>query len=205
MARLSAANKRLAAGFDERAAEEVKVGTKASQLADLKGASAKLAARAKAAVVAAPVAEVKAPRVLPKDFKMPKTLAACADLYYEQRAKRLAIEKTAEEMKNIEGALKDRLIAELPKGEASGIAGKVCRVSVVTKDVPRVEDWGKYYAAIVADYQAHVRKKDGQQDGAFSLLQRSIGVAAVRERWENKVQVPGVGKFTVVDLSVSKL
>ena len=72
-----------------------------------------------------------------KPPKLPKSLAACADLLYETRQSRLKEKKVIDEFSALETALKERLINELPKGEASGIAGRVARVSINTKNVPR--------------------------------------------------------------------
>lgn len=227
MGKLSAANQRLLEGFKDREAEEAKpkkpvakkavsksavdavstkVGSKADQAKALAKPDDALAARAKAAVAAAPQAsKEKAPRILPKGFKIPKKLAEVADLFYAKKTERLSYNKTIEELKNIEGALKDELIEKLPQGEASGIAGKTCRVSIKKKDVPRVEDWSKLYASIVKEYNDHVKRKTGQQDGAFALLTRALADSAVQERWDAGKKVDGVTKFTVTDLSVNKL
>jgi hypothetical protein len=143
------------------------------------------------------------PKPLPKGFKIPKTLAACADLYYEVRERRLAAEKAIDAEKAVESALQEHLIASLPKQEASGVSGRLCSVSVVQKEVPKVEDWSKVYAYIVEKYQKG--KRSGNQDAAFALLGRSIGKAAVQEAWAEKRKVPGVGSFKVTTLSVSKI
>jgi hypothetical protein len=226
MGRLSAANARLAEGFKEREAAEKPAPAKKAAKSALDGAAAKtkvaskadqakelankpddaLAERAKKAVAAAPQAgKEKAARVLPKGFKLPKTLALTADKLYETKTERLSYNKTIEELKNIEGAYADALIEKLPLGDASGVSGKVCRVSITEKQVPRVEDWPAFYKAIVDDYLSHVKKKTGQQDGAFSLLNRALNDGAVKERWENGKKVPGVGTFKAKSISVNKL
>jgi len=125
-------------------------------------------------------------------FKFPKSLAVCADRYYELRNKRLEAEKIAAGIEEEEKALKEHLIAQLPKSEASGIAGKLCRVTVTSKQVPQVEDWDAFYK--------HVAKTK-----SFELLQRRLGDAAIKERWDNGKEVPGVGHFTVTTLSVNKV
>lgn len=141
----------------------------------------------------------------PEGWKAPKTLGLAADKLYETRQKRLALAKEVEALQAEETALKNHLIDNLPKSDSNGIAGKVCRVSVVKKDVARAEDWSKIYANIVSDYQKHAKKKDGMQDGAFALLQRRLGEGAVKEAWEAGKVVEGVGKFTVVDVSINKI
>ena len=129
----------------------------------------------------------------PKDeFKLPKTLAACADLLYQTKAARLLLAKQVDDLAKRETLLKDHLIDNLPKGDASGIAGKVARVSVETKVIPKVEDWDKLHTFI-------------KKTGAWELLGRTISATAVKERWEAKKVVPGVGTFNAFTVSCTKV
>lgn len=125
-------------------------------------------------------------------FKLPKTLAQCADLLYSTREKRLEIQKGVTECEAIEAALRDHIINTLPKAEATGVAGKLARVTIVMKRKPAVEDWEAFYA--------HVKKT-----GHFDLLFRRVNDAAVAERWNDNKVVPGVGVFNAVTLSVNKV
>lgn len=126
------------------------------------------------------------------EFKIPKTLGACADRVYELRAKRLAAQKAVDLIEEEEKAIKEHLINNLPKSEASGVAGKSARVTVVTKEVPQVKDWDAFYK--------HVKKT-----GDFDLFQRSISKAAVQARWDMNKKVPGVESFDAVTLSITKV
>lgn len=128
----------------------------------------------------------------PKKIKLPTTLGACADRLFTVRNERLKEQKALEPLKQEESALKDHIIETLPKSKASGVAGKLARVSVTTSPVPTVEDWDKLYAYV---------KKTGEWD----LLGRTINAEAVRLRWEAKKKVPGVGVFNVVSVSINKL
>ena len=91
-----------------------------------------------------------------------------------------------------ETQLKNYIIDTLPKSDASGVAGKLCRVSVVTKKVPQVKDWDAFYK--------HIKKS-----GEFELLSRSIGKAAIEERWEAGKKIPGVESFDVTTVSMNKV
>ena len=125
-------------------------------------------------------------------LKLPKSLAACADLYSTLRDERLAKDKEAAKLKEQEEFVKQYLIDNIPKSEATGVSGKVAQVSVVRKKVPKVGDWAKF--------QAHILKtKD------FSLLNRAINKKAITERWDANKAVPGVEAFDVVELSLHKL
>jgi hypothetical protein len=126
------------------------------------------------------------------DYKFPKTLGACADRVYTLRADRLASQKAVDLLEEEEKALKEHIINTLPKSETTGVAGRLCRVTVVTKQVPQVDDWPAFYA--------HVKKT-----GHFDLLSRSIGKAAIEARWEAGKTVPGVKTFQTVSLSINKV
>jgi hypothetical protein len=125
-------------------------------------------------------------------FKMPKTLALCADELYKTREARLVAQKAVEALESKESALKEHLINNLPKSDASGVAGKLARVTIVTKVIPQVKDWDKFYKFI-------------KKTGSFDLMQRRLTDTAVQERWDNGKEVPGVEPFNVVKVSLNKV
>lgn len=125
-------------------------------------------------------------------YKFPKALGACADKLFELRAKRLAMQKEVDAVEAEEKAYKEHIINTLPKSEASGVAGKLARVTVVTKEVPQVKDWDAFYKFV---------KKTGQ----FDLLQRRLTDAAIKERWEHGKEIPGVEHFNAVSVSINKV
>lgn len=127
--------------------------------------------------------------------RLPRTLAACADLYWETRNKRLAIDKQVAELQKQETYIKEHLIKNIPKSDATGVAGKLCRVTVMPKDIPQVKDWDKFW-----EYIARNRSK-----GAFALLNKAPNAAAIKEIWESGKDVPGVEKFSTSTLSVNKV
>lgn len=124
--------------------------------------------------------------------KIPKTLGACADELYRLRAEIAGFNKKIEALDERRKEIQGHLINNLPKSEARGIAGKQARAEVVTKEIPRVDDWTKFYA--------HIKKT-----GDFSLLGRRVGEAAVKEKWEAGKKVPGVVPFTTVSISLTKV
>ncbi len=128
-------------------------------------------------------------------LKIPKSLALAVDMYYSKREERLAKQREVDALEADEKMLKEHLINSIPKSNATGIAGKLCAVSVVQKDIPQVADWDKFY-----EYVAKNRTK-----GGFAMLSRSLSATAVKEVWEAGKEVPGVGHFTAVTLSVHKL
>lgn len=127
-----------------------------------------------------------------KEVKIPKSAAACADMLHTTRLERLRLQRECDNLSELETKLKDFFIATMSKSDTTGIAGKVARVQLGTKSVPTVEDWDAFYA--------HVKKT-----GNFELMQRRLNDTAVKERWDNKKQVPGVGRFNAVTVSCTAL
>jgi len=123
---------------------------------------------------------------------IPKTLGACADQLYKLREQRQALNKQVKELQDQESQIKEHLIQNLPKSDASGVAGKLARASIATKEVASVKDWDKLYKHVL-------KTKD------FSFLQRRVADAAVKDRWEDGKKVPGVEPFNVVSVSVTKI
>ena len=124
-------------------------------------------------------------------MKMPKTLGACADALYKVRQARLDKQKEVDELKEQETALKEHIIQNLPKSDASGIAGKLARVAVVNKDDYRVTDWALLYK--------YIKKHD-----AFALLQRRLSNEAVTEVLSEE-ELPGVEMIQIPTVSLNKL
>jgi len=123
-------------------------------------------------------------------------LGALADHLYDLRAAKAALngitvafdEVLPVAIKNLE----EHFISTLAVGESSGVQGMKSRVQISDNPIPTVEDWAKFYA--------HIKKT-----GNFELLNRAVNRAAVKERWEEKKQVPGVGVFHDKRVSVTKL
>ncbi len=125
-------------------------------------------------------------------FKKAKSVGARADFLYLADEQRLDAGKRVDAMKKFVSKLEKWFIQNLPDGEATGIAGKVARVQIKQKERPSVMNWDKFYD--------HIRKNK-----AFELLNRAVNVKAVKERWENGKEVPGVEKFFYKDVSVTKV
>lgn len=141
---------------------------------------------------AAAAPPAKTPRPSKKGaLKLPKSMGACADLLFKTRETRLALQKQVEALAADEATVREHIINTLPK-DSTGAAGHLCRVSVVTKQIPQVKSWEDFYAYI---------KKTSQ----FDLMQRRISDAAIKERWDNGKTVPGVESFGAVSLSINKL
>lgn len=124
-------------------------------------------------------------------MKFPKEIGACADLLFRMRERRLTAQKAVEAMEKDEGALKEHIIQTLPKSKASGVAGKLARVTVELKEVPQVKDWPAFYK--------YVKRHD-----AFDLLQRRLSKEAVELRLEDG-DLPGVEVMKIPFVSMNKV
>lgn len=127
-------------------------------------------------------------------MKIPKSLATCADMLYAIRKERLLKDKEAAALKAQETELVEHLINNLPKSQASGIAGKVARASIEMKTTVSVTDWDKLYAYIVKN----------QKNGSFALMQRRVSASAVEEIWRTGKAVPGCEPFKVLTISLTR-
>lgn len=125
-------------------------------------------------------------------FKLPKTLAQCADLAYALRIERLEVQRDAAAIGKEETQVKEHLIQNLPKSNASGVSGKVANAKVVKQQVPQITDKKKLLAYV---------KKTGDWD----LLTIGVNTTAVEERWANKKKVPGVEPFQIIKVSLTKV
>lgn len=128
---------------------------------------------------------------LPKGFKLPKTLAECADLLYALKDEKSKAQKVVDEIEAKQKALQAHLINSLPKSNATGVTGKVANAKIATEEVPQAEDWPSIYEFI-------------RKNKAFELLNKALNKAAIKERWEAGKAIPGVRRFTVVKVSLTK-
>jgi hypothetical protein len=129
---------------------------------------------------------------LAKNLKIPKKLGECADLLYQTRGTRLAIERDVEELKGFEQKLKAHLIEKLgPDQAAEGIVGELATVRVLSEIIPVANDWEALAEYIV-------------KNKAVDLLQRRLSNEGVRARWEDDKVIPGVEKLMTKKLSITK-
>lgn len=114
------------------------------------------------------------------------------DNYQRFRTERLAQEKIALAIKEKEDAFKEQILATLREQEAPVMGGTTHQCTRKVTNEPTVEDWDALYGHI-------------QETNEWDLLQKRLGTAAVKERWDVGEEVPGVGSFPVEKLSLTKL
>lgn len=127
-----------------------------------------------------------------KGSPLPKSIGLCADEYAHVRDLRLAMQKVVDEVKEREAEIRDHIIGNLSKSDDSGAAGKRYRAQIVKKQVPQVQDWPALWAHILKTRR-------------FDLLQKRLTDRAVKDAWEEGKEIPGVEKFKVVEVSITKI
>lgn len=123
---------------------------------------------------------------------IPKTLAGCADRLKEIELAKKPIKQQLDALDEERIALEKHLIEQLPRGEATGVRGKLALAYVELEPVPQMENWPKFWAAF---------KPKTDSD----LLQRRLNNEAVRLRWEARKVVPGVVVFMRPTLRLKKV
>lgn len=125
-------------------------------------------------------------------FKIPASLPKVVDMLYQTRQDRLNYDHKSAAMKVHERALREHLIDTLPKSDSTGVAGRLALAQVKIEDTATVTDWEVFYKNL---------KKTGQ----FDLLNKALNRSAVKERWNAGKEVPGVGHFDNVKISLTKV
>lgn len=117
-------------------------------------------------------------------------LSSKVDEYYTLRDQRLTKQREVDVIERKEKALQEEIIRVLNNANMKAGAGQLCVVTVQKKEKPICGDWSKLYAYIIAE-------------DAFDLLQKRLTETAVKLRWEEGVQIPGVEPFPIFNLSIS--
>lgn len=120
-----------------------------------------------------------------------KDLAASIDAYQFKRQERLALEKDVQDLKDEEIALRDGIVEALKKNSLTSAGGTTHTFVITKKREPSVTDWDALYK--------YIKKKS-----AFDLLQRRLSSLAMRERWDEGEEVPGVVGVEVESVSLSR-
>lgn len=119
-------------------------------------------------------------------------LSSLVDEYVETRAQRIALEHQAGEFKKLENKQKEAIEATLKLANLATGGSKTYRATVVPDLKPTATDWGLVYAYITAQ-------------GAWDIVQRRLTETAVKARWDEGVTIPGITKFPITKLSITKV
>lgn len=126
------------------------------------------------------------------EVKLPRTIGACADLLYETKEKRLALAREVAALEELEKRLKEKIINELPVSEASGVAGKLARVTINKKSTWRATDW--------AEIWKYAKKND-----AHDIFQRRLSDEAINLRIEAGEKIKGLELFHYKSVGINKI
>lgn len=118
-------------------------------------------------------------------------LGAMIDRLYKLRERRITKEKETDAIKEQELALEAHLRQTFGELQLDGARGRVATASLSVVEQPKIEDWDKFIA-----YVFRTRSPE--------LLQKRLSTTAVRERWDAKREVPGVGSMRLVKINLSK-
>ncbi len=111
-----------------------------------------------------------------------------ASLYLETKANRLAADKRAATIKADEDKLKQEIITACRENKGGfDLASHV--IEYIVKVKPSAEDWSQIRAYVVAN-------------DAADLMQARLHEGAVKARWEDDVEIPGVGRREVEDIKI---
>lgn len=141
------------------------------------------------------MAEKKESTRIRPPLKIPAKLPAVADMAYELRAERLKLGKVVAEYQQDETALKEHLVNNMEKGDASAIAGRVATAKVTKEPIPVIRDEKKLWIAI---------KRNRAKYGAL-VAKPSIDMAVLKQMFEDGIMPPGVERFDVIKVSLTKV
>ena len=124
-------------------------------------------------------------------IKYPKTIGACIDALYQQRAERLGAQQQVDLMKKAEDELEQHILGQFDKVDLNGAKGRLATAGIKRTTTYNISDWPTYVA--------YVSKKK-----AWDMLQKRCAVQAVASRFDNGEVVPGIETFVKVSLSLNK-
>jgi hypothetical protein len=123
---------------------------------------------------------------------LPKTLGGTSDALYKLKLEKAALNKQLDALDEKRKALEEHAYKQLNQAKLLGGKGRVGQITKTEKDIPVIQDWAAF-----TRYVARTKQ--------FDLIQRRLGEGAIKARWEDKKTVPGVGVFTRIGLSVTKV
>lgn len=126
-----------------------------------------------------------------EEFKVPKTLGACADLLHDVREERYRLQKLVAAQEAKETVLEEHIIRTLSDTEGGAIGLRYKAVKE-RKTKPVVKDWPAFWTYVF-------------RNKASEFLQRRISDGAIQERWDAGKKIPGVETFTYIKLSLTKV
>ena len=106
-------------------------------------------------------------------------------------AERLALDRRSKELKKLEDDGKAQIAQVMKENGYITIAGKGERLATLGKSIePMIADW-----SLTSEY---IRRT-----GSLDLLQKRLTPTAVKLRWEEGLEVPGIDRYEVLKVTFS--
>ena len=107
-------------------------------------------------------------------------LKACARKYEHAKAERLAADRAARELKAREDELHAQMLLHCQEHGGGVDLGDIL-VDYTAVEVPAAEDWNAIHQ--------YIREHD-----AVDIVQKRLHEGAVKLRWDDNVEIPGIGR-----------
>ncbi len=117
-------------------------------------------------------------------------LKATARKYESIKATRLAADRTARDLKTTEDELHLALVTYCRDGGGAGVDMGDTLVEYTATNKPAPEDWNAIHEYI-------------KENDAIDLVQKRLHEGACIARWDDDVEIPGVGRKLVEKIKVS--
>lgn len=118
-------------------------------------------------------------------------ITAIIDEYYLLREKRLEVDRESERLQEAERELKAQIIQYMEQERAGTVGGMLATVKLKITPKPTAKNWEEIWQWV-------------KVNDAPDIYYRRLNEAALKERQEHGVNVPGVEWFPVATISVSK-
>lgn len=120
-----------------------------------------------------------------------QTLNSIIEEYATKRERRLSLESESRKLASQEESLHEKIVIML-RNRGMESAGAHHTVEIEKKEVPKCEDWNKFYEWMV-------------KNKAYDCLHKRLTDLAIKARWDEKTEIPGVVKFPVFKLKLGKV
>jgi hypothetical protein len=112
-------------------------------------------------------------------------IVSLIDNWYDIQQRRLELQRRADELGDEENSIKKKFIILMKERNILKLQATKCALEVKQGDpTPTVHNWELFYGYVL-------------ENKAFELLQKRLSSPAIREHWEAGEVIPGVQKFPV--------
>jgi len=109
--------------------------------------------------------------------------------YEYAKAERLSADRAARELKTLEDGLYAQLVLYCHENGGAGVDMGDVLVEYMASQEPIGEDWAAIHEYIIAN-------------DAMDLVHKRLTATAVKLRWDDDIEIPGIGRKTVEKIKV---